>query len=227
MPSRRANRIRRRQQVSQARGPWRFRERPARSKSGPAKRHGTKLSRSREDKGPRAEVHFLRRRKRRFYDDGWCFVRWGRGRRDRFHGDHAEALRDVARIGLAGGLSPLVPPLAALHVQEERHGPGEPTDREESLDVVRRPGSPGLPERFHVDPRIGQGPEDRHDPEGDAEEDEDGPGGPEGTSLRRLLVPGVPQPRPSGHVAAAHGPHKECGDSDGVEYSPWRRYKRQ
>src|SRR5437773_10007139 len=142
MPSRRANRIRRRQELSRARGHWRFRERPARSKSGPAKRHGTKLSRSGEDKGPGAEVHGLRRRKRRLYEDDWCFVRWGRGRRDRFHGDHAEALRHVARVGLAGGLSPLVPPLAALHVQEERYGAGEPPDREESLDIVRRPGSP-------------------------------------------------------------------------------------
>src|SRR5207253_6849399 len=97
---------------------------------------------------PGAEVHFLRRRKRRFYEDGWYFVRWGRGRRDGFHGDHAEALRDVARVGLAGGLSPLVPPFAALHVQEERHGPGEPPDREEPLDVVRRPGSPELLERL-------------------------------------------------------------------------------
>src|SRR5438552_7306376 len=134
MPSRRENRIRRRQRFSQARGHWRFRERPARSKSGPAKRHGTKLSRSGEDKGPRAEVHFLRRRKRRFYEDGWCFVRWGRRRRDRFHGDHSEALRDVARVGLARGLPPLVPPLAALHVQEERYGAGEAADRAESLD---------------------------------------------------------------------------------------------
>src|SRR5439155_14314909 len=151
MPSRRANRIRRRQEISRARGHWRFRERPAQSKSGPAKRHWTKLSRSGEDQSPGAEVHFLRRRKRRFYDDGWCFVRWGRGRRDRFHGDHAEALRDVARGGLAGGLSPLVPPLAALHVEEERDGAGEASDREESRDVVRRPGAPELLERFHVD----------------------------------------------------------------------------
>src|SRR5207247_9081207 len=142
------------------------------------KREAAKLSRGGEETGAVAEVHVLRRRKRRFYGDGWCFVRWGRGRRDRFHGDHSEALRDVARVGLAGGLSPLVPPFAALHVQEERHGPVEPTDREESLDIVRRPGSPELLERFHVDPGVSQGPEDRHDPERDAEEDEDGPGGP-------------------------------------------------
>src|SRR5437660_9521857 len=155
MPSRRANRIRRRQEISRARGHWRFRERPAQSKSGPAKRHRTKLSRSGQDKSPGAEVHVLRRRKRRFYEDDWCFVRWGRGRRDRFHGDHAEALRDVARIGLASGFPPLVSPFASLHVQEKRRGPGEPSEREESLAVIGRPGSPELFERFHVDPGVG------------------------------------------------------------------------
>src|SRR5207249_754399 len=126
MPSSRANRTRRRQQVSQAREHGRFREPPAQSKSGPAKRHGTKLSRGGEDKGPGTEVHVLRRRKRRFDEDDWCFVRWGRGRRDRFHGDHAEALRDVARIGLAGGLSPLVPPFGPCMYRRSATAPAKP-----------------------------------------------------------------------------------------------------
>src|SRR5205809_2105975 len=138
-----------------------------------------------------------------------------RGRRDqrgcRFNDGAAQTLRNVAGHGLPRALAPLVPRFPSMAVEQDAQGDREAADGEDPLHVVGRPGPPELLEGFDVVPGIGKWSQDRHQAQGDAEDNEDGPGSLEGSALRRLLGSGVPEPGPGRHATALEGPHAGRG----------------
>src|SRR2546421_4457680 len=150
-----------------------------------------------------------RRRNGRIDEDRRGFARGHRG--CGFEDGAAEALRDVAGHGLPRGLAVLVPRFPSMAVEEDAQGDREAADGEDSLHVIGRPGPPELLERFDVVPGVGEGSQDRHEAERDAQDDEDGPGSLEGSALRWLPGSGVPEPSPGWHAAALKGPHVDCG----------------
>src|SRR5207247_10265691 len=96
-------------------------------------------------------------------------------------------------------------------VEQDAQGDREAADGEDPLHVVGRPGPPELLEGFDVVPGIGKWSQDRHQAQGDAEDNEDGPGSLEGSALRRLLGSGVPEPGSGRHATALEGPHAGRG----------------